>query len=61
MQEKQKHREINSLLGSITEEQFAQLGGLGRKIMDYGADKQASAGGNVVLSWLPVAMVNCTL
>lgn len=47
------------MLGSISDEQFAQLAGLGRKITDYGADKQASAGGNsievvTVLLWLLV-------
>ena len=44
-QEKEKHREIVSLLGAMDEDQFAKLAGLGRRITDYGTDKQASAGG----------------
>ena len=43
--EKEKHREISNLLGTISDERYAMLGGLGRKITDYGLDKQASAGG----------------
>ena len=43
--EKEKHREISNLLGAISDERYAMLGGLGRKITDYGLDKQASAGG----------------
>ena len=44
-QEKEKYREIVSLLGAMDEDQFAKLAGLGRRITDYGTDKQASAGG----------------
>ena len=46
LQEKEKQREISSLLGGIMEDQYAMLCGLGRKITDYGADKHASAGGD---------------
>lgn len=44
LKEKEKHREIVSLLGAMDEDQFAKLAGLGRRITDYGTDKQASAG-----------------
>ena len=46
LKEKEKYREIVSLLGQMEEEQFAKLSGLGRKITDYGTDKQAATGGN---------------
>ena len=42
---KEKHKIINSLLGDIEDEQFAQLSTLGRKITDYETDKKAAAGG----------------
>lgn len=45
-QEKEKHREINALLGAIEDDRFAKLVALGRKITDYGTDKQSSAGSN---------------
>uniref|UniRef100_A0A1X7VH62 U5 small nuclear ribonucleoprotein 200 kDa helicase n=1 Tax=Amphimedon queenslandica TaxID=400682 RepID=A0A1X7VH62_AMPQE len=57
MKEKEKHKEINSLLGDISDEQFAQLSGLSRKIADYGADKQASAGDEGIDETYGVAVV----
>ncbi len=45
LKEKEKHREIVSLLGPMEEEDFAKLSSLGRKITDYGMDKQAATGG----------------
>lgn len=41
MKEKEKKKEISTLLGSMDDEQFAMLAGLGRRITDYGADKSA--------------------
>ena len=42
MKEKEKKKEISSLLGSLDDEQFAMLSGLGRRVTDYGADKHAA-------------------
>lgn len=47
MKGKEKHKIINSLLGDIEDEQFAQLSTLGRKITDYETDKKAAAGGTL--------------
>lgn len=58
--EKEKHREVSNLLGTISDERYAMLGGLGRKITDYGQDKQASAGGSAthfVASWTHSCMI----
>ena len=45
LKEKEKHREIIALLGPMEEEQFSKLSGLGRRVTDYGVDKQAMVGG----------------
>ena len=42
MKEKEKKKEIGSLLGTLDDEEFAMLAGLGRRITDYGADKSAA-------------------
>ena len=42
LKEKEKKKEISSLLGPLEEDQFAMLSGLGRRITDYGADKHAA-------------------
>ena len=55
LKEREKQREIVSLLGSLDDEKFALLAGLGRKITDYGADKSTAAEGLYVKSksvWL---------
>ena len=52
MKGKEKHKIINSLLGDIEDEQFAQLSTLGRKITDYETDKKAAAGGTLILFFL---------
>ena len=39
LKEKEKKKEISTLLGALDDEQFAMLAGLGRRITDYGADK----------------------
>ena len=39
LKEREKQKEIVSLLGPLDDEKFALLSGLGRKITDYGADK----------------------
>ena len=43
MKEKEKQKEINSLLGSVGDERYALLVRLGKKITDYGVDKQLTA------------------
>lgn len=48
LQEKEKQREISSLLGGISDDQFAMLNGLGRRITDYAADKHGSAGDDAI-------------
>ncbi len=50
MKEKEKQKEINSLLGSVGDERYALLVRLGKKITDYGVDKQlaAAAEGNII-------------
>ena len=45
LKEKEKQKEIVSLLGPLDDEKFALLSGLGRKVTDYGADKSAAAEG----------------
>ena len=42
MKEKDKKKEISTLLGALDDEQFAMLSRLGRRITDYGADKGAA-------------------
>lgn len=42
LKEREKQREISSLLGSLEEDKFALLVGLGKRITDYGADKHAA-------------------
>ncbi|CAI8015215.1 Putative U5 small nuclear ribonucleoprotein 200 kDa helicase [Geodia barretti] len=42
MKEKEKKKEISSLLGALDDETFAMLSGLGRRITDYGTDKGAA-------------------
>ena len=45
LKEREKQKEIVSLLGPLDDEKFALLVGLGKKITDYGADKSAAAEG----------------
>ena len=45
LKEREKQKEIVSLLGPLKDVDFAQLVGLGKKITDYGADKGAAAEG----------------
>lgn len=47
MKEKEKKKEISSLLGALDEEQFAMLSNLGRRITDYGADKHGAVEGKL--------------
>ena len=47
MKEREKKKEISSLLGPLEEDQFAMLSGLGRRITDYGADKHAAVEGEL--------------
>lgn len=47
MKEKEKKKEISSLLGALDEEQFATLSSLGRRITDYGTDKHAGVEGEL--------------
>ena len=42
LKEREKKEEISSLLGAMEEDQFAMLSGLGRRITDYGTDKQTA-------------------
>ena len=48
LKEREKQREISSLLGSLEEDKFALLVGLGKRITDYGADKHAAMLGKCV-------------
>jgi len=43
LKEKEKQREVNSLLGAVGDERYALLVRLGKKITDYGVDKQLTA------------------
>ena len=45
LKEREKQKEIISLLGPLDDEKFALLSGLGRKISDYGADKSTAPEG----------------
>ena len=45
LKEREKQKEIISLLGPLDDEKFAVLSGLGRKITDYGADKSTAPEG----------------
>lgn len=45
LKEREKQKEIVSLLGPLEDEKFALLVGLGKKITDYGADKGTAAEG----------------
>ena len=47
MKEKEKKKEISSLLGALDEEQFAMLSSLGRRITDYGTDKHSAVEGKL--------------
>ena len=46
IQDKERHREITSLLGSMPDERFALLVNLGKKITDYSVDKDYFNDGN---------------
>ena len=48
LKEREKQKEIVSLLGPVNDDKFALLVGLGKRISDYGADKQAVADGRRV-------------
>ena len=48
LKEKEKQREIISLLGPVDDDRFALLVGLGKKITDYGTDKHATVEGKVI-------------
>ena len=45
LREKEKQREVISLLGPLPDDRYALLVGLAKKITDYGSDKQATAEG----------------
>ncbi len=45
LKEREKQKEIVSLLGLLEDEKFALLVGLGKKITDYGADKGTAVEG----------------
>lgn len=45
MKEKEKKKETESLLGTLTEERFALLVNLGKKINDYGVDDKTQVSG----------------
>jgi len=42
LREREKQREISSLLGSVEDDKFALLVGLGKKITDYGAERHTT-------------------
>lgn len=41
--ERKKKTEVEGLLGELSEDKYALLVGLGRKITDYGVDKRQAA------------------
>lgn len=43
LKEREKQREVNSLLGTVGDERYALLVRLIKKITDYGVDKQLTA------------------
>lgn len=45
LREREKQREISSLLGSVEDDKFALLVGLGKKITDYGAERHTTEEG----------------
>jgi len=45
LRERDKQREISSLIGPVDDDKFALLVGLGKKITDYGADKHTAVEG----------------
>ena len=45
LRERDKQREISSLLGSVEDDKFALLVGLGKKITDYGAERHTTEEG----------------
>lgn len=45
LKEKEKQKEVTSLLGPLDDEKFTLLVGLGRKITDYGAEKHTASNG----------------
>ena len=45
LKEKEKQKEIISLLGPVDNDRYAILVGLGKKITDYGIDKQVTMEG----------------
>lgn len=45
MQDKEKKKEITSLLGDMPDERFALLVNLGKKITDYAIEKDTGADG----------------
>jgi pre-mRNA-splicing helicase BRR2 len=57
LKEKEKKKEISSLLGPLEEDQFAMLSGLGRRITDYGADKHAAVEADAIDENYGVAVV----
>lgn len=50
LKEKEKQKEVTSLLGALDDNKFTLLVGLGRKITDYGAEKQTASNGTCVLN-----------
>lgn len=50
LREKDKQREVVSLLGPMPDDRYALLVGLARKITDYGSDKQTAAEGALLCS-----------
>ncbi len=48
MKERDKQKEIVSLLGPVDNDRYAILVGLGKKITDYGTDKQAVMEGRLL-------------
>lgn len=45
MKDKERKKEISSLLGNIADERYALLVNLGKKITDYSVDKEAIGDG----------------
>ncbi len=47
LKEREKQKEIISLLGPVDNDRYAILVGLGKKITDYGTDKLAAMEGGI--------------
>ncbi len=50
LKEREKQREIISLLGPVDNDRYAILVGLGKKITDYGTDKLAAMEGGITVT-----------